>query len=477
LPWPSEKLIAAAEDSRARPSKGRADVRRPRGGATLRARPGLRSRKCFESAFKLLPIIAALLTCPLGSRAAELLAFPGADGFGATTKGGRGGRIVRVTNLNKRGPGSFAWALNEVKEPRTIVFAVSGVIDCKNEIGFLINADNDHVTIAGETSPGGVAIYNYRGFQIRDGAEQVIMRFMRFRGTRVHPKNDPDGLLIWRASQIIVDHCSFAGACDETISTSLATNVTIQWTGYDESRKEKAHSDYFNNNDQWHNYGGLYSQSTNISIHHCLFAHQAKRNPLAPKGSYVEAINNVIYNYSNEQQTWGAAGEGLKIVGCWFKLGPDRRRNPVPVRDNVMAARGCVSVNPDGTPGPPVPDRGEVGELRLRQIHSAERAYRLVLSSAGALPRDATSRRMVEETLRGAGRQGYSPDIEADRKALRAERPILDADGDGIPDYWEYRRRLNHRDPADAARIGPGGYTHLEHYCHERALKLINYSL
>lgn len=396
----------------------------------------------------------------------QLLAFPGADGFAAHTRGGRGGKVVRVTNLNKRGPGSFTWALNEVKEPRTIVFTVSGVIDCNNEIAFLINAENDHVTIAGESSPGGIAIYNYRNFQIKDGAEQVVMRFMRFRGTRIHTKNDPDGLLIWRASDVIVDHCSFAGACDETISTSLATNVTIQWTGYDESRKEKAHNDYFTNDGQWHNYGGLYSRSTNISIHHCLFAHHSKRNPLAPAGSYVEAINNVIYNYSNEQQTWGAAGEGLKIAGCYFKLGPDRRKRPIPVRDNVLAIKGCVSMERDGSLGPPVNDLHELGDVNIRKAQKALDAYPLVLGTVGAIPHDATSRRMIEETRFGTGKQGYFPDIEADRKVLSKRQLTLDSDKDGIPDVWEFRRRTNHRDPTDATKVGPLGYTHLEDYHH-----------
>jgi pectate lyase len=405
--------------------------------------------------------------------AAPLLAFPGADGFGAYAKGGRGGKVVRVTNLNKRGAGSFTWALNEVKEPRTIVFDVSGVIDCNNEISFLINADNDHVTIAGETSLGGIAIYNYRNFVIRDGAEEVIMRFLRFRGTRIHTKNDPDGLLIWRASNVIVDHCSFAGACDETISTSLATNVTIQWTGYDESRKEKAHNDYFANKGQWHNYGGLYSRSTNISIHHCLFAHQSKRNPLVDKYSNVEAVNNVIYNYSNGQQTWGAAGEGLKIAGCYFKLGPDRRKRPIPVRDNVKAIKACFSVKRDGSPGPPVDDLGKLGKLTLNRAHTASQAYRLVLQESGALPHDATSKRMAEETFKGTGRQGYAADIEADRQVLANKARFPDSDQDGIPDVWEIRRRLDHKNPDDATGFGPFGYTHIEHYCHERARGLL----
>lgn len=416
-----------------------------------------------------LTIMVGVFAC----EAAPVLAFPGAEGFGAYAKGGRGGKVVHVTNLKKRGAGSFSWALNEVKEPRTIVFDVSGVIDCNNEMGFLINSENDHVTIAGETSRGGVAIYNYRNFVIKDGASDVILRFLRFRGTRIHTKNDPDGLLIWRASNIIVDHCSFAGACDETISTSLATNVTIQWTGYDESRKVKAHNDYFINDGQWHNYGGLYSQSRNISIHHCLFAHHSKRNPLAQTAN-VEAINNVIYNYSNEQQTWGAAGEGLKIAGCYFKLGPDRRKNPIPVRDNTAAIKACISVERDGSPGPAVADLGTLGKLNIQRTQSAEEAYLLVLQEAGAIPHDATSKRMVAETFNGTGKQGYSADMAADQRILHMKNNFGDSDKDGLPDLWEVRRHLNHLDASDATQPALGGYTHIELYCHERAAVLIN---
>ena len=420
----------------------------------------------------LLAILASLGSA-VGSAADPLPAFPGAEGFGAATTGGRGGRVVHVTNLNRRGPGSFAWAVNEVREPRTIVFDVSGVIDCRDEVSFLITDGNDHVTIAGETSPGGVAIYNYRNFVVRDGAEQVVMRFLRFRGTRIHLKNDPDGLLLWHVGNVIVDHCSFAGACDETISGSGVENVTIQWTGFDESRKEKAHSDYFNNDGQWHNYGGLFSRARNVSIHHCLFAHQSKRNPLVSGDSSVEAVNNVIYNYSNSQQTWGAAGEGLKIGYCYFKLGPDRRKRPIPVRDNVEAVRGCLSVERDGTPGPPVNDRGELGDVHLDTIETAADAYRSTLLLAGALPHDATSARMVRETRTGSGRQGYQADVDADRAALGTDELFPDADDDGIPDAWERRNGLDPTKAADATRPHSSGYTNLERYCHDRAARWI----
>lgn len=406
-----------------------------------------------------------------------LRAFPGAEGYGAFTKGGRGGRVVIVTNLNKRGPGSFAWAVNEVTGPRTIVFEVSGVIDCENEIGFEMTSENDHVTIAGESSPGGVAIYNYRFFRIAKGAEEVMIRFLRLRGTRIHTKNDPDGVLIWHARNVILDHCSVAGACDETISASDAKNVTIQWTSLDESRKAEAHADYFENNGQWHNYGALFTRAKGVTIHHCLFAHHSKRNPLAKQGSLVEVVNNVIYNYSNEQQTFGVEGDGVKIANCYFKTGPDRRKRPVPVRDDVIAVAGCVSVERDGkTPGPPVENFGEIGSLNVDSMETAEAAYESVLRLSGALPRDATSRRMVMETRTGTGKQGYEGDLEADRAALpsRQTPPGLDRDRDGLPDRWEKTNGLDPSDPMDASKVTPGAYSPLERYHHERAKALIS---
>lgn len=425
------------------------------------------------------PTMAVLVAayCVGCSAAEQLPAFPGAEGFGAYAVGGRGGRIVHVTNLNAHGEGSFAWAVNEVHEPRTIVFDVSGVIDCEDEVEFEITAENDHVTIAGETSPGGIAVYNYRSFVIRDGAEHVIVRFLRLRGTTIDLDNDPDGILIWHARNVIIDHCSVAGACDETISASgTSDKITVQWTGFDESRKEKAHRDYFENNGQWHNYGGLYTLTGSATVHHCLFAHHSKRNPLADEKANVESINNVVYNYSNSQQKWGSAGPGLTVVGCYYKLGPDRRSNPVPVRDDVKAIEDCISKEGDGRDGPEVKDQGTVGQLSVRTIHSAEDGFEIVLARAGALPHDATSARMVRETRGATGRQGYSASMEDDALALKAHPLPPDTDRDGIPDEWEAAHGLDKSDPNDAGRITPSRYSYLELYCHERAEELIRAS-
>ena len=190
------------------------------------------------------------------------------------------------------------------------------------------------------------------------------------------------------------------------------------------------------------------------------------------KDSYVEAVNNVVYNYSNSQQTWGAAGEGLKIAHCFFKLGPDRRKRPIPVRDNVLAIFGCISQDRDGSAGPAVHDLRKLGTLNLDTVESAEQAWNSVLTKAGALPHDATSARMVRETRTGSGRQGYQADIAADRSALGASTSPLDTDRDGLPNAWEGQHGL---DPAmaDSSALRISGYTHLECYCHERAAALI----
>jgi len=425
-----------------------------------------------------LSLLTALLLAPLAALHAEpessrqLQAFPGAEGHGSLSRGGRSGRVVHVTTLKKRGPGSLAWAINEVKEPRTIVFDVSGVIDCNDEIAFTITPENDQVTIAGETSPHGVAVYNYRRFDI--SGEDVILRFLRFRGTRIHTKNDPDGLLMLDAKNVIVDHCSFAGACDETFDTVRCENVTVQWCGIDASRKAEAHADFFETNGQWHNYGSLHSKSKRITIHHCLYAHQSKRCPLADAESDVEAINNVIYNYSNTQQTWGAEGPGLTIVNCLFKLGPDRRKNAVPVNPNAHVIRGCVSREADNRPGPPAPDQGPESKLSLSRIDTGEETFKRVLSHAGALPHDATSSLMASDTRNGTGKQGYEDRITADREALeKPATPLPDADQDGLPDAWELARNLDPNQSDDASKITTDGYTELEHYCHHLAARRI----
>lgn len=138
-----------------------------------------------------------------------------------------------------------------------------------------------------------------------------------------------------------------------------------------------------------------------------------------------------------------------------------------------MGVKGCLSKTHGGLLGPPVDDLGNLGQLNLKTVVSAEQAYQDVLLSAGALPHDATSARMVSETRTGTGRQGYQADIDADRTALKFRPPMKDSDNDGLPDKWEKPQGLNPADATDSSQLSKSGYTHLERYCHERAESLI----
>lgn len=418
-----------------------------------------------------------------------LPAFPGAEGYGGHTIGGRGGRAVYVNTLAAKGTGSFYHALVEVSGPRTIVFGVSGIIDCKNEVGFRIDGrklKNDHVTIAGETSPGGIALYNYKYFKIKN-AKEVIIRFLRLRGVAVNIGDDQDGISIMNGRNIIIDHVSVAGASDETISiTRHSENVTIQWTGFDESRWFESHQDYFKSDagkkNHKHNYGSLITKSGPISLHHNLFTHHSKRTPTVGQGSggaRVEFINNVIYNYSNEQ--WRTAtvayGPGLVVVNNFYKFGPDSVYNAIPVRQTVTHVKGNVSVTMNGGRGPNIADRGTIGSVNIDRMETAWRAYRSVTRLAGALPHDATSRRMTFETQTGSGRQGYSPRQDLDAQRLRAYGTVQDKDRDGLPDWWEKENNLDPKNPKDGYQVTKDGYTYLEHYCHSQAERLIQAQL
>ncbi len=176
------------------------------------------------------PATSASSLAPAG---AAPVAFPGAEGFGAGATGGRGGRVVEVTTLAAAGPGSLQAAL-DVEGPRTIVFRVSGVVD-----GVPVLQKGD-VTIAGQTSPGGVTL---RGLMIqgdtvceeegcalpRASPSNFIVRHLRIRPAGIdHPVGGGDGLRLHRARRGIIDHVSIGNAADEAVQISLSSELTLQ---------------------------------------------------------------------------------------------------------------------------------------------------------------------------------------------------------------------------------------------------------
>jgi len=261
-----------------------------------------------------------LLLCllvPAMAMSQQREAFPGAEGYGRYTKGGRGGAVYHVTNLNDSGEGSFRWAC-EKSGPRTIVFDVDGTIHLKSPL----KLQNGYVTIAGQTAPGdGVCIADYP-FSI--ATNNVIIRFMRFRlGSTYATLNGADGwdgLGALDQKDIIVDHCSVSWSIDECLSFTGCTRTTVQWCIVSQSLVNSGHSKGA------HGYGGNWG-GCKASYHHNLLAHHTSRAPrLGPRPTtqlkeQMDMRNNVIYNYMGEG-CYGGEGMKVNIVNNLYIPGP-----------------------------------------------------------------------------------------------------------------------------------------------------------
>lgn len=240
-------------------------------------------------------------------------AFPGAEGFGKYTIGGRGGRVIEVTNLNDSGPGSFRAAC-AAEEPRTIVFRISGTIPLQSKFKIV----NPYLTIAGQTAPGdGICIKN---FQVNFETKHMIIRYVRFRpGDEKGKEQDGFG---GKGDHLIIDHCSASWGIDETFSINKGANSTVQWCMVTESLSHSLHK----KGD--HGYGGLWG-GPGGSWHHNILAHHSSRNPRASgnkESGLLDYRNNVIYNWGF-QSAYGGELWQRNWINNYYKNGPATSEN------------------------------------------------------------------------------------------------------------------------------------------------------
>ena len=412
------------------------------------------------------------------ANSAALPAFPGAEGYGSDTPGGRGGKVIQVTNLKDSGPGSFRAAV-EADGARIVVFRVSGTISLSKDI--VIKKPN--LTVAGQTAPGdGIALKNY---QVMISARDVVVRHLRFRRGRAN-SGKTDALAIHWAENVIVDHCSISWGTDQTLSTWIGTkNVTVQWSIISEALDHNAHGFAAS-------LGGM-----NHSYHHLLLANCPGRNP-SVAGNHehqthnMDFRNSVIFNFG--YRTFDGKPSSVNIVNNYFKPGPNSTQksfadidkegayakiptsawylsgnvwegNPAISKDN---ASGCVGATEQITdkPAPFAP---------VKTV-SAEDAYELVLAGTGATKpkRDPIDLRIIEETR--TGKPTYNKGVILHEKdvggfpELKSSEPPADNDKDGMPDEWEKKYGLNPEDGSDGPKDKDGnGYTNVEEYLNEMA--------
>ncbi len=438
----------------------------------------------------------------------HLYAFPGAEGYGKNTVGGRGGDVYAVTNLNDSGEGSLRAAV-EASGPRTVVFRVSGTIDLKSEL----KISSPFITIAGQTAPGdGIAIKRY---PLVISADEVIIRYIRVRFGD-ESGDDSDAISSRYTKNVIIDHVSASWSVDETLSIYHCENITVQWSLITESMYNSGHGKGH------HGFGGIWG-SNNSTYHHNLLAHHSSRNPRFASGSgNTDYRNNVIYNWGYNSAYGGEAQQqgnekfnftNINMVANYYKPGPATKPGEIShriaspssrngaadygkwyVAENVVEGNALVTAN--NWDGGVQPGGGSsfIAGLKLDQPwpsmainqQSAQEAYESVLQQAGAtLPkRDVIDARIVEEVRNGyAAYEGRTykenqsmPDTSLksgmiDSQAdvggwpeLKSTAAPTDTDHDGMPDEWEDRHGLNHNDAADRNGVAADGYTMLEKY-------------
>lgn len=444
--------------------------------------------------------------------------FPGAEGAGAYSFGGRGGKVFVVTSLNDAGPGTFREAC-EAAGPRIVLFNVAGIIQLESPI----HIRAPYITIDGHTAPGdGVCI---AGATTAIDTHDVAIRYMRFRRGQADVSERDDALGGKPVGNIIIDHVSASWGFDENLSIyshlcksddgtkeikTPTVHLTIQWTVSSEGLNTYSHG-----------FGGTWG-GRYVSFHHNLFACNSGRNPSIGWGDQIDFRNNVLFNWVHRSIDGGDATSWVNVVANYLKPGPAtegelRHRIAKPeafrnfkeggeregvwyVAENVVEGnetvtkdnwRGGVQLDTEmplkitsstvvGTG-----DRSKDIEIYLAKgrnakpfaapaisQQSAAEAYELVLAQVGAtLPRrDAVDIRLAEQVRTGKciyeKGKGIITDIaQVGGYPAYKGAPATDLCADGIPLWWKNKYKLDPQDADLAAKDLQGdGYTVIEKY-------------
>jgi len=449
-----------------------------------------------------------VVNLPLNAQHSTLLAFPGAEGFGKYTTGGRGGKLLLVTNLDDSGEGSFRQAA-EQKLARIIVFRVSGTIHLQSPLGI-----RDNVTIAGQTAPGDGICLADEPVQLK--GDNIIVRYLRFRMGDTNQKAEmkdgngaDDAFGGTRRRNIIIDHCSISWSTDEAFSVYAGDSTTLQWNLIAEPLNYSYHFEEGDKDYEKHGYGAIWG-GAHLSAHHNLFAHCNSRTPRfngirSTPTELVDFRNNVIYNWG-ENNSYGGEGGMYNLVNNYYRPGPSTRAssksrflNPYRKGKEIPFGKFYVSgnciegdpaVSKDNSKGVEMHD-GTEADLKAALLakpvdampvstQSAEKAFNLVLKSAGAsLHRDTLDARIINDVRHRTGKlidvQGGFPHgspyaiTKTAWPALESKSAPEDSDMDGMPDEWELRQGLDPKNAADANNRRPDGYTQIEAYINSLA--------
>jgi pectate lyase len=422
---------------------------------------------------------------------AEFIAFPGAEGAGKFTKGGRGGDVYQVTTLKDSGPGSFREGIESIEGPRTIVFDLSGTIRLKKDIRI---KDVSYLTIAGQTAPGKGITFADRNLRI-ENCSHIIARYFRI---RLGDENKPDGtaldcITVNYSNHVMLDHLSLSWGIDGNGDFRGLRHSTLQWLIFSEALHDSIHGK------------GPHAMCTSFresagfaTLHHNVYATSRNRHPSTAGGSEVmEFANNLNYNWSG---CHNLSGEQFNLLNNYYKAGPMKGdRLPVRYKSKALkpvshgyfagnhfdglpakynqdnyAAIDFKSSEPDGKYKGTTRNffeaavRFDADKYKLTRIETAQEAYESCLKQSGcSLARDAVDERLIKTIMNKTGKVIDSQDEVGgwDKYPSVVRPPDFDTDRDGMPDEWERTSGLNPNDPSDGNHDRDNdGFTNLEEY-------------